>query len=404
MSNLLAIDGGEKIRVNQNPPWPVYEKDEVDAAMNVLRSGKVNYWTGTECKTFEKEYASHVGVEYAVAVANGTVALELALRSLGIGKGDEVIVPSRTFFASASSVVACGATPVFADIEPVSQNISVETISEVLTERTKGIIVVHLGGWPCDMTSISEYAKQKNLYIVEDCAQAHGATYKNRVVGSFGDVAAYSFCQDKIMSTGGEGGMLLTNNQEVFERAWSYKDHGKNYTLCHSPAEKIGFRWLHDSFGSNYRMTEMQAAIGRIQLKKLPQWLVQRRRNAELLTSELQNIPALTIPNPPEDIKHSYYRLYAFIESSYLKSNWDQLKILGAICAEGVPCFIGSCPEVYRETAFENLKLKDYSSLHNANKLGRSSLAFLIHPGNTENDLMDVAKAVHKVFLHACSK
>jgi dTDP-4-amino-4,6-dideoxygalactose transaminase len=401
MSDILAIDGGDKVRVSSNPPWPIYDDDEIQAVMEVLRSGKVNYWTGHQCKDFEIEYANHVGVEFGVAVANGTVALELALRSLGIGLNDEVIVPARTFFASASCVVACGAIPVFADIDPITQNLNVETINAALTEKTRAIIAVHLGGWPCDMTSILDFAKQHQLYVVEDCAQAHGARYKESVVGSFGDVAAYSFCQDKIISTGGEGGMLLTNNKEIFERAWAYKDHGKSYVLCNTPPKAPGFRWLHETCGSNYRMTEMQAAIGRIQLKKLSQWVVERRQNASYLAAELEKIPGLIVPIPSKEFTNSYYRLYAFIDTNCIKPEWNQLRLLETICAEGVPCYIGSCPEVYREMAFTKSQLTDCSSLSNAKKLGDNSLAFLVHPGNKESDLLDVAKAVRKVFSQA---
>lgn len=262
--------------------WPYYSADEINAVNAVLCSGKVNYWTGEECRQFEKEFASFCNCSYAIALANGTVALELALRALDIGSGDEVVVPSRTFVATASSVVNCGARPVFADVDRHSQNITADTIQKVLSSNTKAIIPVHLAGWPCDMDTILELAAKYKLKVIEDCAQAHGATYKGRPVGSLGDVAAFSFCQDKIISTGGEGGMLVTNNQDIWNKAWSFKDHGKSYDAIYNQTHPPGFRWLHRSFGSNLRMTEMQAAIGRMQLRKLPQWHKQRNLNAEV--------------------------------------------------------------------------------------------------------------------------
>ena len=283
MVQRLAIDGGKPVRERPFAPWPYFARDEIEAARKVLESGKVNYWTGAEGRQFEKEFAEFVGCDYAVAVANGTVALELALYALGIGPGDEVVVPSRTFIASASCAVMRGAKPVVADIDPVSQNITAETIARVLSPRTKAIVAVHLAGWPCDMDPIKKLARDRGLYVIEDCAQAHGATYKGKKVGSLGDVAAFSFCQDKIMTTGGEGGMLTTSNREIWERAWSYKDHGKSYAEVYKKDHPPGFRWLHESFGTNWRLTEMQAAIGRVQLNKLPQWVEKRRINAAVL-------------------------------------------------------------------------------------------------------------------------
>ena len=215
-----------------NTTWPRFDEEEIYAAEQVLRSGKVNYWTGEEGKIFEKEFAEYVGVKHGIAVANGTVALELALEALGIAEGDEVIVPSRTFIASASAVVMRGAVPKIADIDPVSQNISVKSIRDQISPRTKAIIVVHLGGWPCEMDEILAIARNHNLFVIEDCAQAHGASYKGKRVGSFGDIAAFSFCQDKIMTTAGEGGMVVTNNPTLWKRAWSFKDHGERLGSC----------------------------------------------------------------------------------------------------------------------------------------------------------------------------
>ena len=278
--NRLTGNGESPIGQRRFSSWPHYDEDEVTAAMRVLQSGRVNYWTGQEGRQFEQEYAALVGAKYAVALMNGSVALEASLVALGMAPGDEVVVTSRTFIASASCVIMRGGRPVMADVDPVSQNITAETIAAALTPRTKGIIAVHLAGWPCDMDPIMNLAREKGLWVVEDCAQANGAIYKGRQVGSMGDVAAFSFCQDKIITTGGEGGMVTTNRHDIWDKIWSYKDHGKSFDAVYYREHPPGFRWLHESFGTNWRMTEMQAAIGRVQLRKLPQWLTLRRRNA----------------------------------------------------------------------------------------------------------------------------
>ena len=393
----LALDGGVPVRTEPFGPWPHFEEDEVAAAAAVLRSGRVNYWTGEEARRFEREFAAVAGCDYAVAVANGTVALELALWALGIGPGDEVIVPSRTFIASASCAVMRGATPVVADVDPVSQNLTAATVAAALTPRTKAIIAVHLAGWPCDMDPLLALARERGLYVIEDCAQAHGATYKGRPVGSMGDAAAFSFCQDKIMTTGGEGGMLTTNRRDVWERAWRYKDHGKSYAAVYHREHPPGFRWLHESFGTNWRMTEMQAAIGRVQLRKLPGWVEKRRRNAGILTARFAQLPALRATVPPPEVGHAYYKYYTFVRPEALKDGWNRNRIMLAVQAEGIPCFVGSCSEIYREKAFQEAGLGPAARLPVAKELGETSLMFLVHPTLSEADMEDTASAVEKV-------
>ena len=396
-SSKLAIDGGDPVRRQDFASWPYYAPDEIEAVTRVLTSGRVNFWTGRECVQFEAEYAQYVGVRHAITLANGTLALELALYALGIGPGDEVVVPSRTFIASASCVVARGATPVVADIDPVSQNLTAETIRAVLTPRTRAVIAVHLAGWPCEMEPILALAREHGLYVVEDCAQAHGASYRGRPVGSFGDAAAFSFCQDKIISTGGEGGMLLINNTVLWEKAWAYKDHGKSYDAVFRREHAPGFRWLHESFGSNWRMTEMQAAIGRLQLGKLDEWVAIRRSHAAILEENFARIPGLRITSPPPDVMHAYYRYYAFLDLDKLREGWDQTRVIAAINAEGIPCFVGSCGEIYREKAFNEPGLQPAQGHPVAKRLGETSLAFLVHPTLTERDMHDICEAVSKV-------
>ena len=384
------------------PSWPHFEPDEIEAAAAVLRSGNVNYWTGQEGRLFEAEFAQATGTKYAICVANGTLALELALHALGIGRGDEVITTSRTFIASASCIVMCGARPVCVDVDPDSQNITAETVERAITPRTRAIIAVHLAGWPCDMDPILKLASEYDLKVIEDCAQAQGAMYKERPVGSMGDAAAFSFCQDKIMTTGGEGGMLTTNHSDVWERAWSYKDHGKNYHSVYNGEHGIGFRWLHDSFGTNWRMTEMQSAMGRVLLKKVPGWVETRRRNAARLTSYLSRVPGLRIGTPPQNCRHVYYKYYTFVHPEMLQPGWDRDKIMQAIVAEGVPCFVGSCSEIYLEKAF--VGRREHERLPVAKQLGETSLMLLVHPTLSDQHIALTCQAVGKIMSQATKR
>lgn len=372
-------------------PWPSFTQEEADAVSRVLLSNKVNYWTGLECREFEKEFARFSGTDYAVAVANGTVALDLALKGLGIGEGDEVIVTSRTFLASVSSIVTAGAIPVFADVDRDSQNITAETVAPLITSRTRGIIAVHLAGWPCDMDGLNELARKHGISVVEDCAQAHGATYKGRPVGSLGHVAAWSFCQDKIMTTGGEGGMVTTNDRELWSRMWSYKDHGKSWGAVYEREHPPGFRWLHESFGTNWRMTEMQAVIGRIQLKRMPQWHEIRTTYAKQIWETARSLPGLRVPEVPEAIEHGAYKCYLFVESG----NRDNL--IGAILEQGVPCFSGSCSEVYLEKAFDGTGWRPEHSLPVARELGETSMMFLVHPTLTQAEVDKTCRVLRAI-------
>lgn len=398
----LAIDGGKPLRSRPFPPWPVFEPDEIAAVTRVLQSGKVNYWTGREVRQFEEEFAQAAGCRYGVALANGTVALEACLEALQIAPGDDVIVTSRSFVASAGCVLRVGARPVFADVDPDSQNITADTIAAVLTPRTRAIIAVHLAGWPCDMDPILKLANERGIWVIEDCAQAHAARYKGHPVGSLGHLAAFSFCQDKIITTGGEGGMVTTNDERLWRRVWSLKDHGKDWDLMHEPPSGT-FRYVHESLGTNWRMTEMQAAIGRIALQKLESWLSIRRGNADLLYHGLSALPCLRVPYPPAFADHAYYKFYAFLRPELLRPGWDRDKIIAAINAEGVPCGAGVCPEIYREKPFRDHNLAPRNGHPVAQTLGRTSLMFLVHPTLTETEIRDTATAVEKV-LHVAAE
>ena len=385
----------------QFSPWPSFTQEEADAVSQVLLSNKVNYWTGTECRNFEKEFAAWAGTDYAVALANGTLALDVALQAMGIGEGDEVIVTPRSFIASVSTVVNAGAMPVFADVDNNTGNISATTIAPKITDKTKAIICVHLAGWPCDMDEIMALAKQHNLWVIEDCAQAHGAKYKGKPVGSIGHIGAWSFCQDKIMTTGGEGGMVTTNDKALWQKMWEYKDHGKNYDSIYHKQHPPGFRWLHDSFGTNWRMMEMQAVIGRIQLKKMAEWTKIRTQNAKILRDALTQFAGeqqfLRIPDIEfhqfmgGDSVHAYYKYYVYVRPENLPENINRDSILNALNEKKIPCFSGSCSEIYLEKAFDNHPSRPNARLTVAKELGETSLMFLIHPTLTTNEMQTIA-------------
>jgi dTDP-4-amino-4,6-dideoxygalactose transaminase len=405
-------------------PWPSFTAAEADAVQRVILSNRVNYWTGEECRKFEKEFAEWVGTKYAVSLSNGTLALDVALNAIGIGPDDEVIVTPRTFIGSVSCVVNAGATPIFADVDTDSGNISAQTIAAVITPKTKAVICVHLAGWPCDMDPIMDLAEKHGLKVIEDCAQAHGALYKGRSVGSIGHVGAWSFCQDKIMTTGGEGGMVTTNDESLWRTMWSYKDHGKSYHAVYERKHPPGFKWLHESFGTNWRMLEMQAVIGRIQLSLMADWTARRNANASALFSSLHpfagvdgpvRLPKFCCDNFLVDglafetcscsnrCVHGYYKFYAYIRPQNLAPGWSRDGIIEAINSKGIPCYQGACPEVYLEKAFDRTSFRPKIRLPNAQQLGETSIMFLIHPTLTNLDIQMTCEVI-KQLMYAVSK
>jgi dTDP-4-amino-4,6-dideoxygalactose transaminase len=382
-------------------PWPCFTEAEAASVRDVLLSNKVNYWTGSECRQFEKEFAAWVQTKYAIALANGTLALDAALKVLNIGAGDEVIVTPRTFLASASCVVNAGAVPVFADVDWNSQNITAETIRAVVTPRTRAIICVHLAGMPCDMDPIMALAQMHGLYVIEDCAQAHGASYKDRMVGSIGHIGAWSFCQDKIMTTGGEGGMVTTNDRTWWSAMWSFKDHGKSWESVYERRHAPGFRWVHDSFGTNWRMLEMQAVIGRIQLQRMPSWTARREANAKRIEAVCRQYAAVRVPVVPPDVQHAYYKYYVFVEPKNLADGWTRDRIVNEISERGVPCAHGTCPEVYLEKAFDDTSYRPAHRLKVARELGETSIMFLVHPTLTAADMDKTCQVIVQVLALA---
>ena len=386
-------------------PWPSFTTEEADAVQRVLLSNKVNYWTGQECRLFEKEFAAWAGTAHALALANGTLALDVILKGMGIGPGDEVIVTPRTFIASVSCVVNAGATPVFADVDAESGNLSAETIAKVVTPRTKAVICVHLAGWPCDMDPIMALAATHGFKVIEDCAQAHGARYKGRSVGAIGHASAWSFCQDKIMTTGGEGGMVTTDDEALWRAMWEYKDHGKSYEAVYERKHAPGFRWLHESFGTNWRMLELQAVIGRIQLQRMAEWTAARNRHAQALCDAARPHSSVRVPSfaahAAAGSVHANYKCYVYVQPERLAPGWSRDRIADAVQAQGVPCYQGSCSEVYLERAFDGTDWRPSEPLPVARTLGETSLMFLVHPTLTPTEIDKSCTVVAQVLAEA---
>lgn len=382
--------------------WPFFEEDEIALVADVLRSGRINNWTGPEVGAFERAYAEHLGRTHAIALANGTLALELALHALDLPADAEVIVTPRSFIASASAVTMVGATPVFADVDARSQNMTADTIAAAITPRTRAVIVVHLAGWPCDMEGIGALCGRHGIAVVEDCAQAHGALVEGRPVGSFGDVACFSFCQDKIVTTGGEGGLIALDDDRLWKRAWSRKEHGKDPDVVFGPAPPPGssFRWLHNAIGTNGRLTGMQAAMGTHQLARLEEHNAIRTRNAGLLAQAFRGAAVLRAPEPPQHMRHAYYRYYGFVRPERLARDWTRERIVSETAAAGVPCFSGSCSEIYREGAFADLNIE---TLPVARELGETSLAWLVDPSFEASDMAAAGRIAREVLDRAAA-
>ena len=382
------------------PSWPYYSKDEINAVQEVLKSGAVNYWTGEISKSFENEFADFCGCKYAIALANGSLALSCAYLAIGIKKGDEVITTPRSFVATASSASLLGARLLFADVDKNSGNITCENIEPLITKKTKAIVVVHLAGWPVDILKISKLAKNYNIPLIEDCSQAHGAEViinnKSFSIGQFGDINTWSFCQDKIISTGGEGGMVTTNNKEHYEKIWSFKDHGKSLFKLKEKSSNFEYRYIHDNLGSNFRITEMQSAIGKIQLKKLKHWRNIRKKNAEVISNELSNNRLIRLPKHNKEIIHGWYKFNCFLNLDLLKENWSRKKIIEAIRLKGFPAYQGTCSELYLEKCFIQNSI-DQIRLPIAKELGITNLTFLIHPTIKENQMLKYAEIINKI-------
>ncbi len=377
--------------------WPNYSKFEANIVKKTIQSNKVNYWTSDKCKIFENNFSKFHGTKYAVSVMNGSVALEIALKAIGLKKNDQVIVTSKSFVISASAVLNIGAKPIFSDIDYQSGNIDPDNLKKLINKKTKAIIVVHLSGWPSKMRKIIKLTKKFNVKVIEDCSQAHGAKIKNKYVGSFGDLSIWSFCNDKIMTTGGEGGMIATNNKNYFKKINSYKDHGKNFTKIRKNKKKIGFQYVHDDFGSNYRMTAMQAAIGIYQLKKLDSWVLNRFRSYKYFLKSLKNVRGILIPKIPAEITHATYRMYVYLDLKMIKNKFNVRDVIKMIRSYGVPCSTGACSEIYRELVFKKYLKKNFKRLKNAKLSDETSIVFFVNPFTKKKEIDFMSDTLKRV-------
>ncbi len=365
-SGRLAIDGGEAAVRDKLPHWPSFDESAIKAVEKVLRSGKVNYWTGRTGMEFEKRFAEWQGSKFAISTTNGTSALHVALTVLGIGPGDEVIVPSYTFIASSFSILQAGAIPRFADVNLEDHCISVASAEALVNERTKAIMPVHLYGNVCDMDPISAFAKKHKLFVVEDNAEAFGGSYKGRKTGTLSDIAACSFCQSKTFTTGGEGGMVTTDNEDLAWAARSFRDHGydvKDRLNLLELEQKLSY--IHNMVGWNYRMTEMQSAIGLAELDRIDVWnMPRRRRNAHIIMDALKGLPQVKfLPVDTPERQNGFFVLAISLDMERMRCTISEF--VNAAVAEGAPCWRVFWPQCHKERAF---------TAHNA--FGRSQFPF----------------------------
>jgi len=355
MSEKLAIHGGAKAVTSSKISWPNFNEDSIKAVENVLRSGKVNYWTGPKGMEFEKKFAEWQGSKYAISVATGTAALHVGLTALGIGPGDEVIVPSYTFIASSFSVVQAGAIPRFADVNIDDHCISVESSEKLVNERTKAIMPVHLYGNICDMDKINAFAKKHNLFVIEDNAEAFGGSYKGEKTGTLGDIAACSFCQNKTFTTGGEGGMVTTDNEEYAWIARSFRDHGYDVKQRLSLMElEQKLPYIHNMVGWNYRLTEMQSAIGTVELERMDNWNMPRRhQNAHIIIDRIKDLPqVLHMPIDTEERRNGWFVMAFSLDIENMNCTIEEFA--QAAVAEGAPVWKVFWPQCHSEQAFQN--------------------------------------------------
>ena len=424
MTEELAINGGQKAVTNELAGWPNFDEKAIKAVEEVLRSGKVNYWTGPKGMAFEEKFAAWQGSKYAISVSSGTAALHVALAALGIGPGDEVIVPSYSFIATSFSVVQAGAVPRFADVNLDDHCISVASAEKLVNERTKAIMPVHLYGNVCDMDQINTFAKQHNLFVIEDNAEAFGGAYKGKKTGTLGDIAGCSFCQNKTFTTGGEGGMITTDNEDVAWEARSFRDHGYDVKLRLKLLElEQKLPYIHNRIGWNYRMTEMQSAIGLAELERMDSWnLPTRRRNGHIVIDALKDLPRVKyLPIDTEERQNGWYVLAISLDIDNMACDIGQF--VEAAGAEGAPCWKVFWPQCHTEKAFTekhafgdsgfpftsteyaNAESVDYTKVEVPNALWHQAHTFtcFAYPTFTEDDMHQVADALVKV-IQAYSK
>lgn len=357
---------------------PNLGKEEETAVIDVLRSGFLV--SGPKVKALEKEFAEYVGVDHAVAVTNGTVALDVALKALKIGAGDEVITSAFSFVASGNCVLFQNAKPVFADICPKTFNINPDDVAEKITPQTKAIIPVHMFGQPSDMDALKEIAEDNKIALIEDAAQAHGAEYKGKKAGSFGDMACFSLYATKNMTTA-EGGIITTNNSDLAERARLLINHGQTQ------------KYQHDLLGYNYRMTEICAALGLVQLKKLDGFNKKRNENASLLSGSIQKIGGLTVPYVASDVKHVFHQYVIRVENGYPLSR-DELATW--LAEKGVGSAVHYPIPIYRQPLYTKLGYEN-ESCPNTEDSCRRVLSLPVHPLVTRDDIKYILDSLNEI-------
>jgi perosamine synthetase len=390
MSEPLAIDGGPKVRAAPFPPWPALDEADVEAVAEVLVSGRLTQLTGPAVGEFEAAFAAWHGVRECVATSSGTSAIHCALAALGAGPGDEVIVPAHTFIASATPVLHAGATPVFADVDERTFCISPESAAERITERTRAIVAVHLNGHPADLDALLAIAQARGIAVIEDAAQAHGALYKGRKVGTLGALGCFSFWEDKIVTTGGEGGAVITDDPALAEKMRRFRHHGEG------PVE--GERaYYHLDLGYNYRMTSLQAATGLVQFRRLEEYLAARRRNAAYLSERLGELGPVEPPFVADYATHSYYKYICRLQP---EAKIDTTRFVAAVAAEGLPISRRYPTPLPRQPVFRDRGLGE-ADCPVASRLAGELFTLLVHPTLTTADLDDYVTAVRKVLASA---
>ena len=418
MSNQLAINGGPKAVTNKLQGWPQFDENAIQAVEAVLRSGKVNYWTGKRGMEFEKQFAEWQGSRYAISVATGTAALHVALNTLGIGPGDEVIVPSYTFIATSFSVVQAGAIPRFADVNLDDHCLSIESAEKLVTKRTRAIMPVHLYGNVCDMDKINTFAKRHKLYVIEDNAEAFGGIYKGKKTGTLSHIAGCSFCQNKTFTTGGEGGMVTTDDEDLAWKARSFRDHGYDVKQRLSLLElEQKLPYIHNMIGWNYRMTEMQSAIGLAELARMDTWnMPRRRRNAQILVNALKTSRRIKyFPIDTPERQNGWYVLAFSLDVENMKCDIQQF--VAAVSAEGAPVWKVFWPQCHTERAFQEhnafgrtgfpFKSKEYADpasvnyhnvdVPNARWHETHTFTCFAFPTYSESDMEQIGEAILKV-------
>ena len=381
-----------KMKITFNS-WPTYSKNEIKIINKIVKSGKVNYWTGKYCSIFENYFKKKFNLNYTVSIANGSVALDAALSILKLKKNDEVLVTSRSYITTASCIQKTPAKIKFVDVNLNNQNICLNDLKKKINNNTKLVICVHLAGWPCDINKIKKIIGKRKILILEDCAQAHGAKINGKYVGSIGDISTWSFCNDKIISTLGEGGMIACKNKNIYKKLWSYKDCGRNYDKIFNSKKKNNklFKWIHDYDGTNLRMTEVQAAVGIEQLKNLEKMTNLRERNLKYIYTRIQKSEIVYSPILPKNIKHSAYRCYLFCKNYSIRNRFIEY-----LNKNGIDANQGSCPEIYKEKRFN---LKNKIVLKNANKLGRIAVSLPSHHLLSVRDLSNIVRTINKFII-----